>query len=61
MNLQEIPENKKQKEADWELDFYSRPIIESDGKKRWELLISSSQDFASEEVFRWEKNARQMK
>jgi hypothetical protein len=27
---------------DWELDFYSRPILESDGKKRWELLICSS-------------------
>jgi len=24
---------------DWELDFYSRPILEPDGKKRWELLI----------------------
>ena len=28
--------------ADWELDFYSRPILESDGRKRWELLIISS-------------------
>ncbi len=27
---------------DWELDFYSRPILEPDGKKRWELLICSS-------------------
>ncbi len=27
---------------DWELDFYSRPILESDGKKRWELLICST-------------------
>lgn len=24
---------------DWELDFYSRPILDPDGKKRWELLI----------------------
>ena len=28
--------------ADWELDFYSRPIMEPDGKKRWELLVSST-------------------
>ena len=27
---------------DWELDFYSRPILEPDGKKRWELLICAS-------------------
>jgi hypothetical protein len=27
---------------DWEVDFYSRPILEPDGKKRWELLICSS-------------------
>ena len=27
---------------DWELDFYSRPILEADGKKRWELLICST-------------------
>ena len=29
-------------QADWELDYYSRPILESDGKKRWELLICST-------------------
>jgi hypothetical protein len=29
---------------DWELDFYSRPILEPDGRKRWELLICSSAD-----------------
>lgn len=28
--------------ADWELDFYSRPILESDGRKRWELLITTT-------------------
>lgn len=28
--------------ADWELDFYSRPILEADGRKRWELLITST-------------------
>ncbi len=43
------------KQADWEIDFYSRPIIESDGKKRWELLISSTQNTSGEDTFRWEK------
>ena len=42
-------------QSDWELDFYSRPIIESDGKKRWELLISSTEKFSGETPFRWEK------
>ncbi len=43
------------KTADWELDFYSRPILEPDGKKRWELLVSSSEDLSGEPPFRWEK------
>ncbi len=43
------------KNADWELDFYSRPVIESDGKKRWELLITTSQRFSNSNSFRWEK------
>ena len=25
-------------QSDWELDYYSRPILEADGKKRWERL-----------------------
>ena len=29
-------------QAEWELDYYSRPILEPDGKKRWELLICST-------------------
>ena len=41
--------------ADWEVDFYSRPIIEDDGKKRWELLISSTNNFKGIKTFRWEK------
>ena len=41
--------------ADWEIDFYSRPILEKDGKKRWELLISSSEDQEGGDIFRWEK------
>ncbi len=47
--------------ADWEVDFYSRPILESDGKKRWELLISTTQDFSGSKPFRWEKSVPQMK
>ena len=41
--------------SDWELDFYSRPIIESNGKKRWELIISSTKNFRTEETFTWNK------
>ena len=45
-------------QADWELDYYSRPILEPDGKKRWELLIcsSSSGAEASGQRFRWALN-----
>ena len=43
------------KYSDWELDFYSRPIIEKNGKKRWELIISSTKSFASPEIFYWNK------
>jgi hypothetical protein len=43
---------------DWELDYYSRPILEADGKKRWELLICSTPDVSAggggtEPQFRW--------
>ena len=41
--------------ANWELDFYSRPIVEKNGKKRWELIISSSKNFKTEDVFLWNK------
>ena len=30
------------KGSDWELDFYSRPILGPDGRKRWELLITTT-------------------
>ena len=33
------------KKTDWEIDFYSRPIIDENGKKRWELLITSTNNF----------------
>lgn len=40
--------------ADWELDYYSRPVLEPDGRKRWELLICSSPSMkGAEPVFRW--------
>lgn len=40
--------------SDWELDYYSRPILEADGKKRWELLICSTPTGGEAEVpFRW--------
>ncbi len=41
--------------SDWELDFYSRPILEPDGKKRWELLIISSPCEETTASFRFEK------
>ncbi len=47
--------NQVFKESDWELDFYSRPIIEKNGKKRWELIISSSKNFKTEDIFLWNK------
>ncbi len=33
------------KRTDWEIDFYSRPILDENGKKRWELLITSTNNF----------------
>tara|TARA_Y100001968_G_scaffold324452_1_gene363765 strand:- start:181 stop:1080 length:900 start_codon:yes stop_codon:yes gene_type:complete len=50
-----IKQKNINKKADWELDFYSRPIIEPDGKKRWELLITTTEDFSKASPFRWEK------
>ena len=47
--------NPDLKISDWELDFYSRPIIEKNGKKRWELIISSSKNFNTEDIFLWNK------
>ncbi len=52
---EKIISNKELKISDWELDFYSRPIIEKNGKKRWELIISSSKSFKTEEIFLWNK------
>ena len=42
--------------SNWELDFYSRPIIEANGKKRWELIISSTRSYKTEDIFLWNKN-----
>jgi len=41
--------------SDWELDFYSRPIIESNGKKRWELIICSTRSYKAGDIFLWNK------
>ena len=50
-----INSDQKLKLSDWELDFYSRPIIEKNGKKRWELIISSSKNFKTNDIFLWNK------
>ena len=56
MNLNEkINPELELKISDWELDFYSRPIIEKNGKKRWELIISSSKNFKTDDIFLWNK------
>ena len=41
--------------SEWELDFYSRPILEKNGKKRWELIIASSKNFSTKKDFYWTK------
>jgi hypothetical protein len=57
------PASKGLQDADWEVDFYSRPVLEPDGRKRWELLISATPPVSAEEAtpgpipsaFRFEK------
>ena len=56
MNINKQTEpSLKLKTSDWELDFYSRPIIEANGKKRWELIICSSGSFKTKDIFFWNK------
>ena len=56
MNInRKIKPSLELKISDWELDFYSRPIIESNGKKRWELIICSTKSFKAEDIFLWNK------
>jgi len=56
MNInKEMESSLKLKISDWELDFYSRPIIESNGKKRWELIICSTRSYKTEDIFFWNK------
>ena len=43
------------KTSNWELDFYSRPIIEANGKKRWELIICSTRSYKTKDIFLWNK------
>ena len=50
-----IASEQNLKISNWELDFYSRPIIEKNGKKRWELIISSSKNFKTKGIFLWNK------
>ncbi len=47
--------NLIQKKTAWEVDFYSRPILDENGKKRWELLITNTNDFKDTKTFKWEK------
>jgi hypothetical protein len=42
----------------WELDFYSRPLLDENNKKRWEVLISEglqSVDANPDDLFRYSK------
>ncbi len=55
MTLYKKESDQNLKISDWELDFYSRPIIEKNGKKRWELIISSSKNFKTKDIFHWNK------
>ena len=56
MNInKEMESSLRLKISDWELDFYSRPIIESNGKKRWELIICSKRSYKTEDIFLWNK------
>ena len=50
-----FPKESNLRKTDWEIDFYSRPIVDEDGKKRWELLITSTNDFKDKKTFKWEK------
>jgi len=62
MNInQEMESSLKLKISEWELDFYSRPIIESNGKKRWELIICSKKSYKQKIFFFGIKNALPMK
>ena len=55
MNIKKMESSLKLKISNWELDFYSRPIIESNGKKRWELIICSTRSYKTEDIFLWNK------
>ena len=56
MNINKKTEQSLElKISDWELDFYSRPIIETNGKKRWELIICSTRSYKTKDIFLWNK------
>ena len=50
-----VPKESNLKKTDWEIDFYSRPILDKNGKKRWELLITNTNNFKDKKTFKWEK------
>jgi len=50
-----VPKKSNLKKTDWEIDFYSRPVIDENGKKRWELLITYTYNFKDIKTFKWEK------
>ncbi len=56
MNInKKIEQSLELKVSNWELDFYSRPIIEANGKKRWELIICSTTSYKTADIFLWNK------
>ncbi|MCP9800025.1 Tab2/Atab2 family RNA-binding protein [Synechococcus sp. RedBA-s] len=57
MNQAAPPAPGTQLSLDWELDFFSRPVLDPGGKKRWDLLITATPAKDSGQApFRWAKN-----
>ena len=40
--IKNFPDNQQPLSTEWELDCYSRPVVLSDGKKLWEVLLTDS-------------------
>jgi hypothetical protein len=40
--IKNYPDNQQPLSTEWELDCYSRPVVLSDGKKLWEVLLTDS-------------------
>ena len=43
-------EKPQRKKADWEIDFYSRPIIEKDGKQILKKIVKINNKFQEENL-----------